>query len=366
MVFIIGATLSLFLALILLSKKNKTTADVLLLLWMVFSALDLCFAYISFSGLVFDFMNLAGFLMGIQLLYAPLFYFYSSAIFRVMPSKKWKIAIHLLPILLLYLYNAPFYFQEESYKIAFIQDIMDQKNVFYNMLNLVQMVLGVSYTIASYFLMKKFGAKEELSVSEKADLSWIRKLIIGFSAIWLIVILADVFASHLPSQMTFIIYSAVSLFIFMMGFFGIRHGGVFTEVVVEGVKKSIEGNRYQKSGLKEEEKIKLRKLLLVEMNKNKVYLDSNLSLSSLAEKVGTSPNYLSQLINEDKQKTFHEYINSYRIEAFKLLANDKIKKNYSIQSLLEECGFGSKASFNKYFKMEMNMTPSEYLKSKNI
>ena len=99
------------------------------------------------------------------------------------------------------------------------------------------------------------------------------------------------------------------------------------------------------------------------METEELFLDENITLPKLAEQIGISANNLSQVINDRFQKNFYDFINSYRIKRFKLLAKDPKKRNYTILALAYECGFNSKSSFNKYFKSATNTTPSEYFKS---
>ena len=58
------------------------------------------------------------------------------------------------------------------------------------------------------------------------------------------------------------------------------------------------------------------------MADEKPYLDPNLTLRGLAQIMEIPPNHLSQLLNEGFDKNFAEYINSYRVETFKLKAAD--------------------------------------------
>ena len=53
------------------------------------------------------------------------------------------------------------------------------------------------------------------------------------------------------------------------------------------------------------------------MEKEKIYLDENISLQSLAEKLNIPPYQLSQLLNEKIKQSFSDFINTYRIEEAK-------------------------------------------------
>lgn len=98
------------------------------------------------------------------------------------------------------------------------------------------------------------------------------------------------------------------------------------------------------------------------MKANKPYLDPNLSLRVLAEHIDIHPNQLSWLLNESLGKNFNEYINHFRVEAFKQLALDPKNEHLSLVGLAFESGFNSKTVFNTYFKKETGLTPRQFLK----
>lgn len=94
---------------------------------------------------------------------------------------------------------------------------------------------------------------------------------------------------------------------------------------------------------------------------DKLYRETDLSRERLAEKLGISPGYLSEIINSNYNQNFSSLINSYRIkEALELLQDPEFSK-YSIVFVAHEVGFNSKSAFYKAFKKETGTTPSTYL-----
>ncbi len=91
-----------------------------------------------------------------------------------------------------------------------------------------------------------------------------------------------------------------------------------------------------------------------------VYEDVNLTLDYLAERLNISSGYLSQIIKENEQKNFFEFINSYRIASVKEKLLDEEYKNYTIMGIAMESGFNSKSTFNAVFKKIANETPSAF------
>ena len=124
--------------------------------------------------------------------------------------------------------------------------------------------------------------------------------------------------------------------------------------------------KYSKSGLTPEMAENLHGRLKKLMESEKIYTESELSLSELANLLNTLPNYLSQVINDKEGKNFYDYINMLRIEAFKTMVSRPENKKYTLLSLSYDCGFNSKSSFNKNFKKVTGQSPSEYLNNLGI
>ena len=101
--------------------------------------------------------------------------------------------------------------------------------------------------------------------------------------------------------------------------------------------------------------------LYKKLSEEYLFLDANLSLKSLAEKLRMHPNQLSWLINEKTDKNFNQFINSYRVKAFQAKALDPQYSHLSILGLALESGFNSKTVFNTYFKKELGMTPKAWI-----
>lgn len=96
------------------------------------------------------------------------------------------------------------------------------------------------------------------------------------------------------------------------------------------------------------------------MQQKKRYRNPNINLTSVAEELSISSNYLSQLINQINQTSFPDFINSYRVEdAKKMLINSEFK-NYTITAIGLEAGFNSKTAFYNSFKKSTGKTPTAY------
>ena len=120
-------------------------------------------------------------------------------------------------------------------------------------------------------------------------------------------------------------------------------------------------SKYKDSSLEPEAVERCMKQLLYVMDIEKLYKDDSLSLQLLAKKISISSHILSQIINEQLNKNFSDFVNSYRIEASKKMLQEADEET-SILHICYEVGFNSKSAFYRAFKKFAKMTPSQYQK----
>ncbi len=97
----------------------------------------------------------------------------------------------------------------------------------------------------------------------------------------------------------------------------------------------------------------------------KVYEDPELSLSQMAKLLQTNPSLLSKIINKGFQQNFNDCINQFRIEAVKAMLEKGEHKQQTLLAIAYDCGFNSKATFNRAFKKTTGLSPKEWLLNSN-
>ena len=116
---------------------------------------------------------------------------------------------------------------------------------------------------------------------------------------------------------------------------------------------------------KEEEKVSAEDIekLKSHMEIEKPYLNPDLNLSDLSDELQINRAELSKIINSGFQKNFNDFINEYRVNTFKEKLNLGEHKQLSLLGIAYDCGFNSKATFNRVFKKITQISPTEFLNS---
>lgn len=106
--------------------------------------------------------------------------------------------------------------------------------------------------------------------------------------------------------------------------------------------------------------IQLAQRFMALLKQDANYRNPNISMDYFADRLYTNRAYLSKAINKTTHKNFTVVINEYRIqEACKMLVSSKY--NYlSIEGIAFTVGFNSKTSFNRVFKMQTGLTPTNF------
>lgn len=96
------------------------------------------------------------------------------------------------------------------------------------------------------------------------------------------------------------------------------------------------------------------------LEEEKFYLDTEVNIDWISNKLGTNRHYVSDYLNRVKHVSFYEYVNTLRlIYAERLLKEGKEK----LADIAFICGFNSDHTFRRLFKEKYGCTPLQYQKS---
>lgn len=102
------------------------------------------------------------------------------------------------------------------------------------------------------------------------------------------------------------------------------------------------------------------------MREQTPYLNQKLDLDGLAALLSISDKKLSALLNQQLNMGFSEYVNSHRVHHFIRSLESGQWKHLSLLGLAEQCGFSSKTTFYRAFKLVKGCTPSEFVVSNHL
>ena len=246
---------------------------------------------------------------------------------------------------------------------------------------IVTFLLVIAWVIQSgYYVYQVVGRlhqyrrhlKDLFASTEEKEARWLTWLLLAIGVVWMLTaigLLIDnlLFSFHFDG----LISGAVTLVVvWSVALWGLRQKPGFEELYtsqmeVEQVLTSSEQQqtKYQRSALSNEQANTIATKIEQAMQQDQLYLDSSLSLQKLASHIHTSPNYISQTLNESLGANFFDYVNRYRIDAAKQALQ---QSNDTVVDIAMAVGFNAKSSFYTAFKKETQQTPSQYRKSVHV
>jgi TolB-like protein/AraC-like DNA-binding protein len=111
---------------------------------------------------------------------------------------------------------------------------------------------------------------------------------------------------------------------------------------------------------------KLKGKLLSYFKEDEPFLNPQLNLQFVAQVLELNNNKISFLINQAFNVNFNDFVNSYRLKHFKLIALDSNNSHLTILGLAYDSGFNSKTVFNTYFKKIEGVTPRAWMKANSL
>ena len=203
----------------------------------------------------------------------------------------------------------------------------------------------VVFHLAVYLILSWIYLARNYQKASGNILYWYRNIIIGSTLIWLYYVsnLLNVGLHYItgPIFYSFLIYAFSYLFLN-------RHN--FT---LEKYSSSVL-DRHSSRDLF----LKISKLFTDEQ----MFLTPNISVQRIANHLKISPRLVSQVINENDEQNFNEFVNQFRIEKAKTMLADLGNADKKIATIAYDTGFGTVTSFNIAFKKRTGVTPSEYRK----
>lgn len=371
--YLIAAFNALFFTILILQKR-KAFHDKILIFWLTYLGLYTGL-YALFSKTLFvNFHLLSASFISLLLLHGPFLYLYISALIKEGFKFSYRQLFHFVPFVLFNLFLAgSLFFPELSERIR-LDHTSEAHNtpLVFNLFLAITVLSGPVYFIRSINLFKKLDIDifNNFSTSDNIKLDWLRKLVYLFGSIWT-VLMAFIVIHHVFSMFSWYfctdgLFLSLSVFIILLGYFGLRQKEIFIhypDIKAPYVTES--KPKYSGVLLSEKESEMYLSKLMQFMNEEKPYLNPELSLPELAQKLQIPSHHLSRVINEKTGLNFFDFVNKYRIEEVKLKIVSPEFNNLSILGIAFDSGFNSKSAFNRVFKKATGITPSDYKEQTN-
>jgi AraC-like DNA-binding protein len=304
-------------------------------------------------------------------LISPLFFL--SIQYFIKPNRKWRKRDYLhfgLGWLYFFLFILTLIFEEiVKNEAPPKQETIDNANFF---LCLILATQVISYCTLAYQNIIKHQKNILLhrSNTENINLDWLKKISVAVLIMGLFWVTDILFELSENYPLFDLFTSSLNLLIVLyITHFWSKQEEIYPYTIAEKkeikevIKEANSDEEQKKKILSDENLEKLKIELLVLMEEEKPFLDSEISLVKLAKKINISAHLLSYVINNGFNENFFQFINGYRIkEAQKLILDTKMN-HLSLLGIGFEVGFNSKTVFNTTFKKVTGKTPSEFKKS---
>lgn len=312
------------------------------------------------------------FLIDLSLGIGPLICFYIKSITNVPFRWKRKDLYHFIPVFLYVIYMLTLYVYD-SIQVGFsetqngkLMEALHWKylDTFIIVLMNVSLLLYLVFSIYTYNQYRN-SINQAFSNTYSIEFRWVRNFLYAF----LFLLIYSALQSIIDGFITDLWYTHVwwyhlcSLLIAL--YLGVT--GLYTDTSYLNGFNSDAFSSLESNSIKEENKHKIavQKLELY-IHEKRSYLDPDLTLSQLSKELSMFPGQLSEIINSGIGKNFNDYINYYRVEAVKNALVSEKYDHFSLLAIAEDCGFNSKATFNRVFKKMTGTSPSEYKKNNRL
>ncbi len=291
-----------------------------------------------------------------SLILGPLIYFYVFKTTRPAYKLRWRDLLHFSPLLLEL--GAQVLEVKDSIKTGTATYDTQAFRLLHPVLHLLTFISVIIYLYLAHRLIERFYRQLKFNSASdryRYELRWLHRLLKGFASLWLLWVLftaADYFYYHNQLNIhayypLYLLLAALTIWMGAVAFLR-QEAGVAT-AAPSFLKQPLPAELKQKGAW-------LKKM----MQTNRYYRDMELSLASLAEKLGLSPHELSRIINTALKKSFNDFINEYRVAEVIRKMHDPAFDHITLLGIAYESGFNSKTSFNRIFKQVTGKNPVDY------
>lgn len=225
-------------------------------------------------------------------------------------------------------------------------------------MQLLAFISVITYLYFSFRLIESFYQRmefNELSDRFRCELRWLYRLLMGFGLLWLLWVpyaAVDYFYyhGHTDVRICYPLYLLLAIIFIRIAILASIRPDVNAPVHAPFVSRPLPPKELKQKGMW------LKKII----KESCYYKDPELSLGSLAEKLGLTSHELSRIINTAIKKNFHDFISEYRVADVIEKMQDAGYNHITLLGIAYSSGFNSKSTFNRIFKEMTGKSPAEY------
>lgn len=357
-----------FLAYLLINRRYDGKESRILALLLITMSLAIMGSVLGLSGYYRRLPHLIRVADPLTFLFGPLLYFYFWQITRKkLPA---RLPLHFIPFIVYVFVAIPFYLLPTSEKLKYAEEMFIRQTKV-ELVLIIQTIRTVHVTIYVFLclsLLREFRTVTEQNYSEADKFRLNRAVVLLRLFIVLLLTAFVVYLGSLAGQINLLITNSIISLGMAAVIYGLAYATWNTIIpstlyfpAPEQERSSVTEDRSRNTyNLSDEHFRRLSAELNVLLDENKLYLESEFSLTELSNELGIQPYLASELISRHYRSSFFEVVNKYRIEEVKRRLTDPAFNDYSILGIALECGFNSKSSFNSAFKKHTGLTPSSY------
>ena len=367
-----GYFLALLFAVLLLFRgwQEERLSDRLLGAVMFLLAMEIQDYTFGFSGINYLWEKLDGFPRYFTLAFAPTVYFYLKAqINRDFRFKAVDLA-HYVPYFIYFLINIAVFVQGKEALHAFRTSALSNWLGWVERITIWGSYIYYFYQSLRLYHQYRHWTETQFSDTELVSFIWLRNfiyLIIAGEVFKLAWSVADNLLGDLPFEQDWwwhLLTIVIICYVGIKGYAQVQPNKLnFSEQAAqnEASKVIVLANKTERPNAATQAdytdwKAKIDRL----MNEEKIYLEPELTLSDLASRLKTNVSLLSGIINGGYGKNFNDFVNEFRVEEFKKQRQNADNKHLSLLGIALDCGFNSKATFNRAVKKFTGNSPKNF------
>jgi len=200
---------------------------------------------------------------------------------------------------------------------------------------------------------------ENFSDTERIKFDWLRNFLYIFTFVFILGAVFD-FTNSFVFKLSYIQYFYFELVLAFVTYYLAIAGYLRSRAIELTFTPKAYENESKKTLLSDKELEKLKTKLQNLMETEKPYLNPQLTLSDLSKNLGVNSAVLSFLINNGFAKNFNDFVNQFRIMEVKEKLQNGEAENLTLLAVAFDCGFNSKATFNRAFKKFTGVSPKEF------